>query len=139
MANMSSNDRSSSDISDAKGDSMNDSSGAWNAQEPLTETTFLILLSLVPEARHGYAILKEVAALSDGRVRLSTGTLYGALNRLLEQGWIERVEDPAANDTQRPRKAYQLTGLGQTILEQEVQRLKKLVALASLRQVEGSS
>jgi DNA-binding PadR family transcriptional regulator len=99
-------------------------------QNPLTETTYLIMLSLAPRSQHGYAIMKDVAALSDNRVKLSTGTLYGALSRLLERGWIERVEEAGVNDTNRPRKAYRLTGLGQAILNQEVRRLKRLVALA---------
>lgn len=107
-------------------------------QTPLTETTLLILLSLSPQPQHGYAIMKDVAALSDGRVKLSTGTLYGALNRLLEHGWIERVEETAETGG-RPRKAYQLTGVGRAILNAEVARLKKLVALAQVRQVEGLS
>ena len=58
---------------------------------PLTETTFYILLSLSPGSSHGYAILKDVERLSEGRLVLSTGTLYGALKRLLERDWIERV------------------------------------------------
>lgn len=103
---------------------------------PLTEATLLILLSLAPQPQHGYAIMKEVAALSDGRVKLSTGTLYGALNRLLEQGWIERVEGED-DGSKRLRKAYQLTGAGLAILKAEVARLKKLVTLA--QQVEGLS
>lgn len=109
-----------------------------SGQHPLTETTLLILLSLAPQALHGYAIMKEVATLSDDRVQLSTGTLYGAINRLLEQGWIERVDDDTEANTNRPRKVYELTALGRTILSQEVARLKRLVALAQLQQVEGS-
>ena len=54
--------------------------------EPPSEAVFLILTSLAGEPRHGYALLKDIEALSDGRVRLSTGTLYGALHRLLEAG-----------------------------------------------------
>ena len=60
---------------------------------PLSESTFLILLSLAPGPKHGYAIMKEVAALSGNRVQLSTGTLYGALGRLLSQGLIEQAPD----------------------------------------------
>jgi DNA-binding PadR family transcriptional regulator len=70
---------------------------------PLTEVTFFILVSLAPAARHGYAIMKDVRSLSNARVRLSTGTLYGALKRLLEQGWIERSDDPAPSDSARAR------------------------------------
>ena len=60
---------------------------------PLTESTYFILLSLSPEPKHGYAIMKEVQELSEGRVVLSTGTLYGALKRLLDEGWIIRLEE----------------------------------------------
>ncbi len=104
---------------------------------PLTEATFFILLSLAPGAQHGYMIMKTVERLSEKRVRLSTGTLYGALSRLLEQGWIERVEDGEAPGSKRPRKAYQLTALGQAVLKRETARLERLVALAQRRQVEA--
>jgi DNA-binding PadR family transcriptional regulator len=101
-------------------------------QLPLTEATFFILLSLAPGACHGYAILKSVEDLSAGRVLLSTGTLYGAIKRLLEDGWIERVENPTADETGRPRKDYRLTDLGRKILNAEIQRLEGLVATARL-------
>ena len=97
---------------------------------PLREPTFLILLSLSPGPKHGYAILKEVENLSEGRVKLSTGTLYGAIERLLDQGWIRRVDDPIPNGTNRPRKAYDLTELGRRVLNAEIARLRKLVSVA---------
>jgi DNA-binding PadR family transcriptional regulator len=103
---------------------------------PLTEPTLLILLSLSPGPKHGYAIMKEVETLSEERVRLSTGTLYGALKRLLDEGWIVRVDDPEPNDTDRQRKAYLLTDRGRNILQADVERLRKLVSMASLRAVE---
>jgi len=90
----------------------------------------LILLSLAPGPKHGYAILKEVEALSDGRVKLSTGTLYGAIERLLDQGWIYRVDDPIPNSTNRKRKAYDLTEQGRKVLNAETVRLRKLVSVA---------
>jgi DNA-binding PadR family transcriptional regulator len=102
-------------------------------QLPLTEATFFILLSLVPESKHGYAIMKDVKALSDKRVILSTGTLYGALKRLLERGWIARQEELVHNREGRERKAYVLTHLGRRILEAEVKRLGDLVHVARLR------
>ncbi|MEZ4837046.1 MAG: PadR family transcriptional regulator [Caldilineaceae bacterium] len=71
---------------------------------PLTESTLYILLSLSSEPRHGYSIIKDVEQLSRNSVSLSTGTLYGALKRLLDQGWIERVDDPAPDDSDRVRK-----------------------------------
>ena len=97
---------------------------------PLREPTFLILLSLSPGPKHGYAILKEVESLSEGRVSLSTGTLYGAIKRLLESGWIHRVDDPLPNRTDRERKAYALTDLGRGVLNAEIQRLDRLVRAA---------
>ena len=106
---------------------------------PLREPTFLILLSLSPGPKHGYAILKEVDSLSDGRVKLSTGTLYGAIERLLDQGWIRRVEDPIPNDTNRPRKAYELTELGRKTLNAETARMRRLVNVAGSQAPEEAS
>lgn len=100
---------------------------------PLTEPTFYIMLCLTPEPRHGYAIMKEVQALSESRVSLSTSTLYGALKRLLDQGWIMRVEEPDHSDSGRVRKAYALTDLGRRVLKAETERLKTLVAIANER------
>ncbi len=98
-----------------------------------------MLLSLAPGPKHGYAILKEVEGLSDGRLKLSTGTLYGAIQRLLEQGCIRRVEDPLPNDTDRERKTYDLTDLGRRMLNAEIERLRKLVAVAQVQTVEQTS
>ena len=106
---------------------------------PLREPTFFILLSLSPSPKHGYAILKEVERLSDGRVKLSTGTLYGAIERLLDQGWIRRVDDPIPNGTNRPRKAYDLTELGRRALNAEIARLRKLVSVAASQTAEEPS
>ena len=97
---------------------------------PLTETTLFILLSLAPAQKHGYAILKDVEALSEGRIVLSTGTLYGALKRLLQQEWIERVDDDEQDETGRLRKAYRLTRWGRRILEAETTRLQQLARVA---------
>jgi DNA-binding PadR family transcriptional regulator len=106
-------------------------------QLPLTEATFFILLSLAHAPRHGYAIMKEVEGLSAGRIRLSTGTLYGALARLLEQGWIERLDN--AEPQGRPRKDYALTDTGRRILTAEAARLEGLVVAARLRLAGGKS
>lgn len=102
-------------------------------QLPLTEVTFLILASLGHGSRHGYAIMKDVRHLSNERVTLSTGTLYGALKRLLELGWIERVEDAHAGQSGRVRKAYALTAEGRAMLNAEIVRMNSLVAAAQLR------
>jgi DNA-binding PadR family transcriptional regulator len=97
---------------------------------PLTEPVLLVLLSLAEQPRHGYSILKDVELMSGGRVRLSTGTLYGALSRLLEQRWIERFEEDGAT---RDRRAYRLTARGRKNLQLEVERLRHLTKLAGLR------
>jgi DNA-binding PadR family transcriptional regulator len=104
---------------------------------PLTEATFFILLSLSPSPKHGYAIMKEVKMLSKGRIIFSTGTLYGALRRLLEQGWIRRVADPEPNPTDRERKAYTLTERGRKVLDAEIERLKSLIKTAEQRTSES--
>ncbi len=97
---------------------------------PLTEPVLLVLLSLAEEPRHGYSILKDVERMSGGRVMLSTGTLYGALQRLLRQGWIERFEE---EDGPRDRRAYRLTSRGRRNLQSEIERMRHLARLASVR------
>ena len=104
---------------------------------PLTEATFFILLSLSPSPKHGYAIMKEVRELSNGRIKFSTGILYGAIRRLLEQGWIKRVADPEPNPTNRERKAYTLTDKGRKIVNAEVERLRSLLSTAEQRTSES--
>ncbi|MGA8150003.1 MAG: helix-turn-helix transcriptional regulator [Terriglobales bacterium] len=97
---------------------------------PLTEPVLLILLSLMEQPRHGYSILKDVERMSDGRVTLSTGTLYGAIHRLLAHGWVERFKE---DESPRDRQAYRLTNRGRRNLQAEVDRLKHLTGLAGLR------
>jgi DNA-binding PadR family transcriptional regulator len=97
---------------------------------PLREPTFFILLSLTPGPNHGYAIIKEVESLSEGRLILSTGTLFGAIKRLLEDGCIKRVQDPLPDNGGRIRKTYALTGKGQAVLKAEIHRLQKLIHTA---------
>ena len=104
---------------------------------PLTEATFFILLSLAPAPKHGYAIMKEVKTLSDGRIVFSTGTLYGAIRRLLEQGWIKRVSDPEPNPTDRERKAYALIDKGRKVVTAETERLRALLRTAEQRTSES--
>ena len=96
----------------------------------LTEPVFLILLSLAGKPRHGYALMKDIESLSDGRVRLSTGTLYGALRRLLEDQWIERFEQ---EDTSREKQAYRLTQGGRGQLQAELDRMRQLTRAANTR------
>jgi DNA-binding PadR family transcriptional regulator len=102
---------------------------------PLTEGTYFILLSLSPKPQHGYAIMKDVRSLSSERISLSTGTLYGAIKRLLEQGWILRIDDPSSNGSRRKRNVYRISKLGRRVLEAEVHRLNSLVSAAQLRAI----
>lgn len=104
----------------------------------LSEPTFYILLSLVQGQKHGYAILKDVAGLSQGAVRLSTSTLYTALGRLLDQGLIERVPweefgNEAISHPGLPRKAYRLTSSGRNTLETGARRMEMQLTAARLR------
>lgn len=87
---------------------------------PLTEAVYYILLSLT-EPLHGYGIMQRAEQLSSGRVRLAAGTLYGALNTLLERGWI------AAGPQAGRQKRYQLTPQGREALLGELARLRELV------------
>ena len=86
----------------------------------LTEAVYYILLALV-EAIHGYGIMQQTATLSNGRVRLSAGTLYGALASLLDKGWIEQLPEEGR------KKGYIFTAEGRAVLEHELQRLTELV------------
>lgn len=97
---------------------------------PISEPVLLILLSLAAQPRHGYAIMQDVERLSDGRVQLSTGTLYGALQRLLQARWIEKVAEANAS---RGRQAYRLSTSGRRQLQAEVARLKHLARIAATR------
>jgi DNA-binding PadR family transcriptional regulator len=96
----------------------------------LTEPVVLVLMSLAGRPQHGYSILKDIESMSDGRVQLSTGTLYGALQRLLDDGWIERVEE---DNAPRDRRTYRLTSRGRRNLQMEIERMRHLTKLASLR------
>ena len=98
--------------------------------KPLSEPVLLILLSLADKPRHGYALMKDIEFLSKGRVRLSTGTLYGALRRLLEDLWIERFEQ---EDTSREKQAYKLTPTGRRQLHRELDRMRQLTRAAATR------
>lgn len=88
----------------------------------LTEAVFYILLSLV-EPLHGYGIMQNVEKLSGGRVRLAAGTLYGAINTLLEKGWITAL--PGERDSRK--KEYSITEAGRAALAAEIARLEELI------------
>lgn len=103
---------------------------------PLTPALFHVLLALADGDKHGYAILKEVALRTAGSVRLSTGTLYGIVKRLLGDGMIEesRRRPAAAQDDER-RIYYHLTPLGQRVAAAEAERHLKVVELARAKKV----
>ncbi|MCR5619719.1 MAG: helix-turn-helix transcriptional regulator [Lachnospiraceae bacterium] len=91
-------------------------------QQALTEAVFYIMLSLL-KPLHGYGIIQNVAELSKGRVRLAPGTLYGALNTLVDKGWIDALpENPESR-----KKEYVITTAGKAILAEEIERLSELV------------
>jgi DNA-binding PadR family transcriptional regulator len=101
------------------------------ASLPLTETEFFILLSISCGPKHGYAMMKAVSSLSAGRIALSTGTLYGALKRMLESGWIVRREEKESEAVSgRIRKMYALSPQGKNLLQGETLRLQSLVQAA---------
>ena len=99
-----------------------------NEPRALTEPVLLILMSLADHPRHGYALMKDIPVISQGRVRISTGTLYEALRRLLTDGAIERFEQP---DTSREKQAYRLTAAGRRLLAQELERMQQLTRAAA--------
>ena len=96
--------------------------GGISMQPALTEAVYYILLSLL-QPMHGYGIMQNAETLSGGRVRLAAGTLYGALNTLLEKGWIEALPDVGDS---RGKKEYLITSAGRTALMCEVERLAAL-------------
>ena len=95
----------------------------------INEPTFFILLSLASGPKHGYAVLKDTEELSRGKISLSTSTLYTALNRLLNQGLIER-SDAGQNGSGPglPRKVYRLNERGRRILNAEAKRMQDILA-----------
>lgn len=96
-----------------------------NAREntALTEAVYYILLSLLTPL-HGYGIMQKVEQLSDGRLRLAAGTLYGAISSMLEKGWITAL--PGEKDSRK--KEYQITDIGKQVLSNEIIRLEELLA-----------
>ncbi len=103
---------------------------------PLTPAVFHILLALVDRNRHGYGIMKEVEARTDGRVQLKPGTLYQAIKRLLDAGLIEEAEeriDPALTDERR--RYYRLSDFGQRVASAEAERLARLVEQAKAKHI----
>jgi DNA-binding PadR family transcriptional regulator len=98
---------------------------------PLQPATFHILLSLAAEDRHGYAIIQDVALRTAGEVRLSAGTLYRSIQRMLEQDLIVEVyERPAPEEDDERRRYYRITDFGEAVARAEAKRLAGLVRLA---------
>lgn len=98
---------------------------------PLTATVFHVLLSLAQGPKHGYAIHREVADRTEGRVALSIGTLYTTLGRLLKEGMVEKAgRQPASLSEDERRLYYRLTSFGQEVAIAELEQMKKSLAVA---------
>ena len=95
-----------------------------NSNTALTEAVYYILLAL-QEPLHGYGIMQQTSSLSNGRLSISAGTLYGALSNLLEKGWIKPYGESEVQDGRR--KQYQITDAGKEVLKAELGRLEELV------------
>jgi len=106
---------------------------------PLTPAVFHVLLSLAGGESHGYSIIKEIESRTGGTVRLSTGTLYSMIKRLLADGLIEeaRTRPPRALDDER-RRYYRLTPFGRAVAEAETARLAETLAMARARKLTGN-
>lgn len=98
--------------------------------EPLTECYFYILLCLYQAPNHGYGIMQETERLSRGRVKIGSGTMYGAVSNMMKKGWIDEIVSMNPQDYRR--RQYQITYQGKEILEQERLRLKELVDNADI-------
>ena len=99
---------------------------------PLKPRLYFILLSLASADRHGLAIAREVEALSEGAVRLWPASLYGSLEDLVEQGWIEELDDPGERPPHQSerKRFYRLTSAGHRVAAVETERLAALVKVA---------
>jgi DNA-binding PadR family transcriptional regulator len=113
---------------------MNDLQREADSFLPLPPATFHILMALTGEDRHGYAIIQDVAERTDGALKLSAGTLYRSIQRLLEQGLlIEPRERPAPEEDDERRRYYRITALGTAVAKAEARRLADLVRMARAR------
>ena len=100
---------------------------------PLPPATFHILTALVDQERHGYAIIQDVAERTDGELRLSAGTLYRSIQRMLEQDLIIEVTKRPGNRDDSRRRYYRITPFGTAVARAEMRRLTQLVRLARAR------
>jgi DNA-binding PadR family transcriptional regulator len=102
---------------------------------PLSAQVFQILLSLVDDDLHGYAIIQDVTERTGGEVKLTASTLYAAIKRLLDTGWIEEVRQrPRADDDAR-RRYYHLTTVGRQAARAEAHRLERLAGMARAKRL----
>ena len=102
---------------------------------PLPAATFHILLAIADEDRHGYAIIQDVATRTGGELKLSAGTLYRSIQRMLEQGLIVETRDrPAPEEDDERRRYYRITPLGTAVAKAEARRLTQLVRMARARE-----
>jgi DNA-binding PadR family transcriptional regulator len=98
---------------------------------PLTPATFHILIALSDDDRHGYAIIQDVETRTSGELKLSAGTLYRSVQRMLEQGLIvETRERPAPEEDDERRRYYRITPFGTAVAKAEARRLAELVRMA---------
>lgn len=105
---------------------------------PLTPAVFHVLLALADGEKHGYIISKEIVRRTGGEVRLSAGTLYGIIKRLLDDGMIAESEDrPDFSLDDQRRRYYRLTKLGREVAEAEAERLQRVLAMARAKHVLG--
>ena len=110
---------------------MNETSPGPKPQPTLTPAAFHIMLVLAGGENHGYAIMREVAEHTQGKMRLGPGSLYGTIKRMLADGWIEETDerpDPELDDERR--RYYRLTGVGRKLVQAEAERLEQLVDIA---------
>ena len=98
---------------------------------PLPSATFHILMAVADEDRHGYGIIQDVSTSTNGELKLSAGTLYRSIQRMLEQGLLIETRDrPAPEDDDERRRYYRITPFGRTVAKAEANRLMHLVRLA---------
>ena len=105
---------------------------------PLTPAVFHVLLALADGEKHGYVISKEIARRTNNEVRLSAGTLYGIIKRLLEDGFIEESDErPDFSLDDQRRRYYRLTKQGVALAEAEAERMERVLAMARAKRVLG--
>ncbi len=98
---------------------------------PLPPATFHILLALADDDRHGYAVIQDVAARTNGELKLSAGTLYRSIQRMLEQGLLVEPRDrPSPENDDERRRYYRITALGRDVARAETRRLTQLLKFA---------